>query len=392
MADKIAVLRVATILFGLVGAPHIVGAQTTEPIKIGVVLPLTGPATAIGQENLKGIQLALEQAGNSVAGRPIQLVVADDQNSPNVGLTEVRRLVENEKVSAILGTLSSAVALAVNAFTTRAKMPYLSGGIVRDLTTSRKSPYTFRTSVAAGQLEGVIAQFAVQNGWRDIVLMGSDYAAGRDAVAQVGQTVKDLGGTVVSEVFPRAGETDYAPYFSRLADRKADAVYGFFFGGDTLRFVRQYKSFGLKFPLIMTDNALASGGVALALGKDIDGVYSVEYWVNALTDAHSKAFIEAYTKQYNMAPEGIAYCGYLEGRIIIEAMKALNGDVRNSDDLAKAIKAVSFEAPGGPFKFDENNNPVVNGYFVHWSWDGAKPNVKFLKTVTGITQDWSPAK
>ena len=96
MADKIAVLRVATILFGLVGAPHIVGAQTTEPIKIGVVLPLTGPATAIGQENLKGIQLAFDQAGNSVAGRPIQLVVADDQNSPNVGLTEVRRLVENE--------------------------------------------------------------------------------------------------------------------------------------------------------------------------------------------------------------------------------------------------------------------------------------------------------
>jgi branched-chain amino acid transport system substrate-binding protein len=162
-------------------------------------------------------------------------------------------------------------------------VPYISGGIVRDLTEQRKSPYTFRASVAAGQLEGVIAQFVVQNGWPNVILMGSDYAAGRDAVSQVGTTVKQLKGNVVAEVFPRAGETDYAPFFSRLADRKADAVYGFFFGGDTLRFVRQYRSSGMKFPLIMTDVALSAGGVSQALGKDIDGFYSVEYWFNGLT-------------------------------------------------------------------------------------------------------------
>jgi ABC-type branched-subunit amino acid transport system substrate-binding protein len=276
----IAIAAIAAAVLGPTGAPREVTAQSREPIKIGVILPLTGPSAAIGQEDLKGIQFALEEAGNSIGGRPVQLVVADDQNSPNVGLTEARRLVENEKVSAVLGSLNSAVALAVHAYTTSSKVPFISGGIVRDLTDARKSPYTFRASVAAGQLEGVIAQFVVQNGWPQLILMGSDYAAGRDAVSQVGQTVKQLKGDVVAEVFPRAGETDYAPYFSRLADRKADAVYGFFFGGDTLRFVRQYKSFGLKFPLIMTDVALSAGGVSHALGKDIDGVYSVEYWYN----------------------------------------------------------------------------------------------------------------
>ena len=259
------------------------------PVKIGVVLPLTGPSAAIGQENLKGIQLAFDQENNAIAGTPIQLVTADDQNSPNVGLTETRRLVENEKVAAVAGTLNSAVALAIHAFTSRNKVPYISGGIVRDLTDSKKSPYTFRGSVAASQLEGVIAQFLVQNGWPHVILMGSDYAAGHDAVAAVGAAVKRLDGTVVAEVFPRAGETDYSPYFSRLADQSADAVYGFFFGGDVLRFVRQYKSSGLKFPLIMTDVALSAGGVSEALGKDIDGVYSVEYWINALTDPTIKS-------------------------------------------------------------------------------------------------------
>jgi branched-chain amino acid transport system substrate-binding protein len=388
----IAIAAIAAAVLGPTGAPREVTAQSREPIKIGVILPLTGPSAAIGQEDLKGIQFALEEAGNSIGGRPVQLVVADDQNSPNVGLTEARRLVENEKVSAVLGSLNSAVALAIHAYTTRSKVPYISGGIARDLTDARKSPYTFRASVAAGQLEGVIAQFVVQNGWPQLILMGSDYAAGRDAVSQVGQTVKQLKGDVVAEVFPRAGETDYAPYFSRLADRKADAVYGFFFGGDTLRFVRQYKSFGLKFPLIMTDVALSAGGVSQALGKDIDGVYSVEYWYNGLTDPRSKAFIEGFTKKNNMAPEGIAYCGYLQGRTIVEALKALSGNVTDGDAFAKALSQVSFEAPGGTFKFDANNNPIVNGYFVRWSWEGDKPVVTLLKTISGITQDWSPAK
>jgi branched-chain amino acid transport system substrate-binding protein len=388
----IAIAAIAAAVLGPTGAPHEATAQSREPIKIGVILPLTGSSAAIGQEDLKGIQFALEEADNSIGERPVQLVVADDQNSPNVGLTEARRLVENEKVSAVLGSLNSAVALAIHAYTTRSKVPYISGGIARDLTDARKSPYTFRASVAAGQLEGVIAQFVVQNGWPQLILMGSDYAAGRDAVSQVGQTVKQLKGDVVAEVFPRAGETDYAPYFSRLADRKADAVYGFFFGGDTLRFVRQYKSFGLKFPLIMTDVALSAGGVSQALGKDIDGVYSVEYWYNGLTDPRSKAFIEGFTKKNNVAPEGIAYCGYLQGRTIVEALKALNGNVTDGDAFAKAISQVSFEAPGGTFKFDANNNPIVSGYFVRWSWEGDKPAVTLLKTISGITQDWSPAK
>jgi branched-chain amino acid transport system substrate-binding protein len=386
------VIRIAAAILGLFGVAMPAVAQGPEPIKIGVILPLTGPSAAIGQEDLKGIQFAIEEAGGTVAGRPIQLVIADDQNSPNVGLTEARRLVENEKVSAVVGSLNSAVALAIHAFTTRSKVPYISGGIVRDLTESRKSPYTFRASVAAGQLEGVIAQFVVQNGWSDVILMGSDYAAGRDAVAQVGQTIKQLKGNVVAEVFPRAGETDYAPFFSRLADRKADAVYGFFFGGDTLRFVRQYRSFGMKFPLIMTDVALSAGGVSQSLGKDIDGVYSVEYWYNGLTDPKSVAFIEAFTRKFNVAPEGIAYCGYVQGRTIVEALKKLDGKVSDGDTFAKAIQSVSFQAPGGTFKFDANNNPIVKGYFIKWSWDGTKPGVTLLKTVSDITQDWSPAK
>jgi len=368
------------------------GVRAQEAIKIGVILPLTGSSAAIGQEDLKGIQLAVDEVGGKVGERAIQLVIADDQNSPNTGLTEVRRLVENEKVAAVIGSLNSAVALAIHAYTTRAKIPYISGGIVRDLTDQRKSRYTFRASVAAGQLEGVIAQFVVQNGWSDVILMGSDYAAGRDAVAQVGQTIKKLKGNVVAEVFPRAGETDYAPFFSRLADRKADAVYGFFFGGDTLRFVRQYRSSGMKFPLIMTDVALSAGGVSQTLGKDIDGVYSVEYWFNGLTDEKSKAFISDFSKKFNMAPEGIAYCGYIQGRAIVEALKKLDGKVADGDVFAKAIASVSFDAPGGPFKFDANNNPIANGYFIKWSWDGAKPGTTLLKTVRGITQDWSPAK
>ncbi len=367
-------------------------AAAQDVLKIGAVLPLSGPAARIGKENQEGILLALDEYGGKIGNKTVQFVFADDQFNPNAGLAETRRLVENEKVVAVVGTLNSAVALAIHPYTTRMKMPYVTGGIATDLTTTRKSPYTFRSSLASGQMEGPLALFLSRKGWKSGILMGSDYAAGRDAVKNVGDNMKLLGGTVTDEIFPRAGETDYAPFFSRIADKKADFVFGYFFGGDTLRFIRAYRSFGLKYPLVITTSAISAGGVANALGESVNGLMSVELWMPTQDDPASKAFVAAYTKKFGYGPESLSYDGYIKGKVVLEALKALGGNVTDGTALAEAMKKVKFAAPGGEFRYDDNNNPIVNARFVEWKWDGTKAVPTVTGTIEGISQDWKPTK
>ncbi len=364
-------------------------ASAEDVIKIGALLPLTGPASAIGNEDLHGMQYAVDEVGGMVAGKKIELVIADDQNSPNTALTETRRLVENEKVIAVIGTLNSAESLALQPYITRAHVPYISGGIASELTDPGKFQFTFREGVKAGQMEPPLVRFLKGRKLQRGVLFGSDYAAGHDAVRAVAASLKATGGTVVKEIFPRQGETDYAPYFSQVGDSGADFVYGYFFGGDVLRFVRQYKSFGFKVPLVLTSAAVGSGGVAQSLGQDVDGVFSIEPWVWTLDDPLSKKFVVDFTKKYGKSPESLAVGGYEEACVVLDALKALNGTVRDGATLAAAMGKVEFPVPGGTYRYDASHNVVETLYLVRWSWTDGKAVPTVLDTVRDIAEDGS---
>jgi branched-chain amino acid transport system substrate-binding protein len=371
-----------------------VRANAADTLKIGVVLPLSGGAAGIGNQNLEGMRYAINEMGGKVNGKAIDLDIADDQNSPNEALTQTRRLIESDNVIAVIGTLNSAVALAIHPYTTREKTPYVTGVIAVDLTGARKSDFTFRASVAAGQVEPSLAHFLISQNLKRGILMGSDYAAGRDSVAAVGGNLKQLGGTVVEEIFPRQGETDYAPYFARNPTSSADFVYGYFFGGDTLRFVRQYASLGNKLPLVITAAALSAAGVAQSLGQDVNGIISPEiWWVNSLQDPSSKKLVETYTKMFGKAPETISIDGYIKAEVVLQALLALKGEVKDGTQLAAAMKRVRFPMPGGgEFYFDENNNPIVTVRLVRWEWKDNLAIPKVLSSYEKIAQDGKPVK
>jgi branched-chain amino acid transport system substrate-binding protein len=377
-------VAVSLTVFALAG---VMPASAEDVIKIGALLPLTGPASAIGNEDLHGMQYAVDEVGGMVAGKKIVLVIADDQNSPNTALTETRRLVENEKVIAVIGTLNSAESLALQPYITRAHVPYVSGGIASELTDPGRFQFTFREGVKSGQMEPPLVRFLKGRGLQRGVLFGSDYAAGHDAVRAVAASLKATGGTVVKEIFPRQGETDYAPYFSQVGDSGADFVYGYFFGGDVLRFVRQYRSFGFKVPLVLTSAAVGSGGVAQSLGQDVDGIFSIEPWVWTLQDPLSKKFVAAFTKKYGKSPEALAVGGYEEARVVLDALKALNGNVADGATLAAAMGKVEFPVPGGTYHYDASHNVVATMYLVQWSWTNGEAVPNVLATAHDIAED-----
>jgi branched-chain amino acid transport system substrate-binding protein len=365
-------------------------ASPSDPIKIGVILPLTGSSAGVAQDMLRGIQLAFSENGNTVSGRKVEIVTADDQNTPATALTEARRLVENDKVSLLMGSLNSSVALTILPYAVRSQIPYITTTIAAEITGSKKSPYAFRSSAAAGQMERPLAWLLHKRGFKNLILMGSDYVAGHDSTGMVGTQFTSLGGTLAKSIFPPQGDTDYGPYFSTLGDSKADLIYGYFFGGDTLRFVRQYRSFGVTQQLAMSASTISAAGVAQSLGKDVDGIMTAELWSPTLTDPLTVAFEKSFQKTYSDSPQATARSGYVEGSLIVTAIRTLRGNIPDGTAFAQALHTARFKVPGGEtFSFDANNNAIVSTRLVRWQFVDGKATGKVLDTIGGVTQDWS---
>jgi len=152
------------------------------PIKVGVMYPFKGPFAVLGELQLVGMRLAFDQRGNRIAGREVQLIVEDDEAKPDVGLTKVRKLIEQERVAVLTGIVSSAVAYAVRGAVHDAKVPLVitmanSGGLTRD----QRSPYIFRTFQPGGTGSYYMGKWLYDKlGKKKAIFSGSDYAYGRE--------------------------------------------------------------------------------------------------------------------------------------------------------------------------------------------------------------------
>ncbi len=333
-------------------------------LKIGVPLPFTGVNTSLGNNIFRGMEMYFEEQGNKIEGREVQLIKEDTQLKPDVGLQKVRKLVESDQVDLLSGIVSSAVAYAVRDYVDVQKVPLIIACAgAYDLTRSKGSPYIFRTSMASGQYEYPMGPYAVNKlGYKKIVVIAADYAAGHEKMGEFEATLKEAGGTVVQKIWPKLGTNDFGPYLSQI-NKKADAVFAFFSGSDAIAFVKQYKEFGLKdkIPLIgsgdIVDEAFLKNEGVAALGI----ITSLQY-SPALDTPENKDFVARFKAKYDEVPNVWAEQGYVAAKVIGEALKATKGDTADKEKLLAAIQAVQFEAPQGPFKFSEYRNVIFTTY------------------------------
>jgi branched-chain amino acid transport system substrate-binding protein len=346
--------------------PGVAVAQSPAPIKIGMLIELTGVFTRNGREALDGTRLYLDEIGGKVNGRPIELLVEDTEGKPDVGLTKARKLVERDGVHMLTGIVNSAVGLAVAAYAKDKKMPVIVSADfgVSALTVPGPllNPYIFRWSQSGTGPGQAAADWAYKvAGWRRVVSIGSDYAGGLEVNGSFARVFCHLGGRVVQELWPPLGTADFAPFLTQI-DRSADAVVVFTPGADGLRIGRQYTEYGLKQPLMdlyaqVTDEAnLAQFGDA-ALGW----LSTIHY--TALTDTpENKQFVATWEKRYHRVPFDNAADGYVGAKAIVEAVKAVNGRVEDRDAFMAAMRKLQFDSPKGRVRLDQFQNVVQPQY------------------------------
>ena len=223
-------------------------AYAADPIKIGVLLPSSGVFAGLGGDQTLALEMGFDDFGREVAGRPIELVLADSEGKPATGLAQFKRLAFRDEVDIVVGIISSAVAGAVRDVAHNAEVPLIISNAGNNaLTGEQCSPWILRTSFSNAQIVREMGPWMAAKGYNNVFLMAFDYAAGHQMMDAFREGFVAAGGNIAGEEFPPLGETkDFGPYLAKVKAADPDAAFVFFAGGPAIKFVKEWAAFGLK--------------------------------------------------------------------------------------------------------------------------------------------------
>jgi branched-chain amino acid transport system substrate-binding protein len=369
-------LAAAAAIMGAIAVPP---ARADEPVKIGLILPMTGGQASTGKQIDNAIKLYMQQHGDTVAGRKIEIILKDDAALPDKAKTAAQELIVNDKVNIIAGFGVTPSALAAAPLATQAKIPEVVMAAGTSIITER-SPYIVRTSFTLPQSSTIIGDWAVKNGIKKVAVLTSDYAPGNDALASFKEHFTAGGGEVVEEVKVPLANPDFAPFLQRMKDSKPDAMFVFVPAGQGGNFMKQYAERGLDKagirvigPGDVMDDDLLNGMGDAALGAVTAHLYSAAH-----PSAMNKEFVAAYKKAFNNRPGFMAVSGYDGIHLIYEALNKTGGKT-DGDALVNAMKGMKWESPRGPISIDPETRDIVQNIYIRKveKVDGELYNVEF---------------
>ncbi len=383
-------LIAAGLVAALTGGGSTLAAQ--GPIKIGLVTATTGGFSPNGRDMVNGFELALREAGNKAAGRQIQLLIEDDQGLPGPTLTKARKLVELDKVDLVTGPLAASSGYVLRDYVDEQKIPALFPVVSSDDLTQRKtSPWIVRTGWTSSQPNHAFGEYAAKTlHYKRIATIAYDFAFGWETVEGFQDTFEQNGGRVVMHLWPPIGAPDYSPYLGRIP-RDVDAVYATFSGGDALRFLQQYRQFGLEGRTPLIGNGTLTDEHILFQENDLaKGIITPLQYSAALKTDDNRAFVRNYSKAYNRVPSYYSEACYTGMRVILKALEATGGNIENRAAFVAAMRKVSLaDAPRGPVHFDEYGAPVQNVYIRRVDIINREPQNTVIFTYPTVSQFWT---
>ncbi|HEX5814785.1 MAG TPA: ABC transporter substrate-binding protein [Methylomirabilota bacterium] len=362
------------------------------PIKIGMLVPQSGPLAANGKDMINGFEMFFEENGYRLAGREIKFIVEDDEGKPATGLTKIRGLVEGQGVHLVTGPLSAGVGYAVAPYIHARKVPAIFPIVAGDdLTQRKRSPYIVRVGWAGSQPSHPFGKWVYDNlKYKRVAVIAYDFAFGWEVVAGFQRTFEEAGGQVVQKLWPPLGTADFAPYISQLK-RDVDAIYAQFSGADALRFGKQFAEAGLKerLPLI-GGGTFVDEHVLRVQGDEVLGVITALHYSAALQTPANKKFAAAYEAKYKQIPSYYSEGTYVAGVALKAALEATGGDIENVDKFLAALRRVDLsESPRGPMRFDDYGNPIMNIYVRKVERVSGRLQNTVIHTFPMVSQFWT---
>jgi branched-chain amino acid transport system substrate-binding protein len=338
-------------------------AAPAEPIKIGVLLDLTGFLAWTGTDNQKGMELAVEMAGGQVAGHPIELVIEDAATDGAVAMDKAKKLVETDNVCMVLGPVNGMGDQAITGYMEEQQRPRVELAPTEEVVAGSGSKWNFMPH-GSGMMYGfAVADYAFNDlGYKSLAGLSADMDAGKTFLGGFLSAFKDLGGTVPYETYYAPGTTDFLPFFASMP--KVDAVATWWPGTDGLSGFPQYKESGLSMPMIQPeDGGLTADPKALKDLPAAEGCVAGTLYTYLMDTPGNAEFVAAYEAKYGMKPGVFAGCGYASMQYILAALAATNGDITPAA-LQAALKAGNVDTVCGPVIFPVAENNIAAGNIV----------------------------
>ena len=355
-------------MLGAMALAGMLGSSMTwaqDSIKIGLILPMTGPFASTGKQIEAAARLYMAQNGTPVAGKKVELIVKDDTAAPDVTKRLAQELVVNEKVQVLAGFGLTPLALSTAPIATQSKTPLV---VMAAATSSitQASPYIVRTSFTLPQAAVAMGDWAPRNGIKKAISLVTDYGPGIDAEKFFKDRFLFNGGQVLETLRVPLRNPDFAPFLQKVRDLKPDALYVFVPSGAGTALMKQFVERGLDKAGIrligtgdVTDDDILNGMGDVALGVVTSHHYSASH-----DSPLNKKFVDAFQKANGgMRPNFMAVGGYDGMRVIYEALRATKGQ-GGGDALLAAMKGQIFESPRGPMFIDAQTRDVVHNIYI----------------------------
>jgi branched-chain amino acid transport system substrate-binding protein len=349
-------------------APIMLGvsaAVAQESIKIGLILPMTGPFTTTGKQVEAGARFYMQQNGATVAGKKVEIILRDDGGVPDNSKRIAQELLVRDKVNILAGFGLTPIALAVAPLATETKTPMIVMAAATAIVTER-SPYIVRSSFAQAQNVVIIADWEAKQGLKTAATLVSDFAPGYDSETYFKERFTRAGGQVPVSLRVPMLNPDFAPFLQRARDAAPQGMYVFIPAGQAATFIRQFQERGLDKSGIrlfgagdITDDDLLNG-----MGDSMLGIETAYFYSAAHPSAKNKAFVDGVKQANNgMRANFFGVSGYDGMHLIYEALKKTGGK-SDGESFVGAAKGMSWESPRGPMTIDPETRDVIHNIYL----------------------------
>jgi branched-chain amino acid transport system substrate-binding protein len=344
----------------LLGVP----AGAADTVAISVIAPLSGPYAAVGEEDIRGTKLAIEEKG-TLLGKKLEMVAIDDQNQPAVGARKVREAIESKGVRFFQGAVSSSVGLAIGQVAAEKQSIYVTSVGADEITGKNCNRFMFRWSVATygavqETLVPLIKKFPQAKKWYTIT---PDYVFGHSLLNNAQNIFKKFGLEHVGNDMHPIGHTEFSSFYTKAMAAKADSVVFFNFGKDTINALKQADNFGLKKKSMLVVPWSSGTMDLIEIGPEIaENVYfGCQFWHEVdvpLTQALNKAYMAKYKDPINYPA---AACYIMTKMIIMAIEKAKSFD---PPAVSKAMETLEWEGLTGKEFMQSFDHQTHKNYYL----------------------------
>jgi branched-chain amino acid transport system substrate-binding protein len=365
-------------------------AQGSEPIRIGLLTVKTGPLASGGIDMERGLAMYLRERNNMLAGRKVEMIVADTGGVPATARTKTQELVEKNRVHMLIGPLAAFEALAIDDYIRQQAIPTLSVAAAEDMTQRKPNPWFARATSTSSQCAHPMADYCAKTlKWKRMALIADDIAYGHEMLAGFQRVFEENGGRVVQKFFPPLTVPDYGTFLAQLKTN-VDGIFLGFAGSNGFRYLRQFNEYGLLGKVTPVGGMTALDEAVLRnMGDEALGILTACWYSAELENPVNRAFGPAFRKEFKYDPGFYAAATYTNGAVLEAALNEVKGKIEDKQAFMKALRGTKALTARGPVSFDDYGNVVGNVYIRRVERKEGRLVNSVIYTYPGVSQFWT---